>query len=111
MKNRLKKKVEKRRRQLIHELLDLVLDINGLSEREQSITGCLPTAMFDFSGHVGRLTARIYKQGWKSDAEPDMDFWIPAGNVRELEKAISMLKVVKAETPGAGTPRESKQKN
>ena len=64
MNRRMKKKVEKRKRKQIHELLDLVLEVNGLEPREQSITGNLPTVFFEFSGHVGRVSVRIYSTGW-----------------------------------------------
>ena len=56
MKKRLEKKMEKRKREQIHRLLDLALDINGLEPREQKVTGNLPTVFFDFSGHVGRIS-------------------------------------------------------
>lgn len=46
MKKRLEKKVEKRKREQIHRLLDLALDINGLEPRSQTITGNLPTVFF-----------------------------------------------------------------
>lgn len=46
MKKRLEKKMEKRKREQIHRLLDLALDINGLEPRKQDITGSLPTAFF-----------------------------------------------------------------
>lgn len=48
MKKRLEKKMEKRKREQIHRLLDLALDINGLEPRKQDITGSLPTAFFLF---------------------------------------------------------------
>lgn len=39
MNKRAKKKVEKRRRALAHQILDIVLDINGLEERRVSVSG------------------------------------------------------------------------
>jgi hypothetical protein len=42
---RLKKKAEKNARKKIHDLLDAVLDINGISERKQDITGTLPNVI------------------------------------------------------------------
>lgn len=69
MKQRLKKKIEKNRRRDIHRVLDLVLDINGLEARKQGKTGTLPTAFFEFSGHVALMEARICEKGWESGAE------------------------------------------
>ena len=46
MRDRLRKKAEKRKREQIHRLLDLALDINGLGMRKQNVTGNLPTAFF-----------------------------------------------------------------
>ena len=53
MKKRLEKKVEKQKREQIHRLLDLALDINGLEHRSQTITGNLPTVFFEFY-EIGR---------------------------------------------------------
>ena len=52
MKKRLEKKAEKLRRKKIHEILDIVLDINTTQERLREVTGIKPTAFFEFSGHV-----------------------------------------------------------
>lgn len=65
MNKRLQKKTEKRRRQEIHKVLDLVLDINGLDRRDQEFTGNLPTAFFSFSGHVATTYVDIHPQGWR----------------------------------------------
>jgi len=104
----MKKKVEKRKRKQIHELLDLVLDVNGLEPREQSITGNLPTVFFEFSGHVGRIDVRIYQAGWASGKDYDAEIWPRTRRLSELADAVHSLKALKAETPGAATPRESR---
>lgn len=64
MNKRLQKKAEKRRRQEIHKILDLVLDINGLCPRKQDKTGNLPTAFMDFRGHTAGISVRIDRKGW-----------------------------------------------
>lgn len=64
MNKRAKKKAEKRIRGDIHKVLDIVLDINGLEERSRELTGTLPTAFFDFSGHISEVGISIYKDGW-----------------------------------------------
>lgn len=108
MNTRMKKKAEKRKRKQIHKLLDLALDINGLETREQNITDNLPTAFFDFSGHVGRVNVRIYSTGWASGKDTDNEIWPHANRLSELADAVHRLETLKAETPGAATPRESR---
>lgn len=110
MRNRLKKKAEKRKRQMIHELLDLVLDINGLNPRKQKLTGNLPTAFFEFNGHVGDLTVRLYPRGWCPRARDNDDIEVTAYTYSDtdLKNAVARLMTVKAEPPGAATPRDSK---
>lgn len=49
MNKRAKKKAEKRRRALVHQILDVVLDINGVGARQKEYTGNMPTAFFEFS--------------------------------------------------------------
>lgn len=68
MNKRAKKKAEKLTRAKIHKTLDYVLDINGLKERKQEITGHLPTAFFSFDGHVAGVGYVVYKTGWSRDA-------------------------------------------
>lgn len=74
MNKRIKKKIERRHRQIIHQMLDLVLDINGLCAREQEITGNAPTAFFDFSGHIARVEANIHKRGWDTGKIADATY-------------------------------------
>lgn len=108
MNKRMKKKAEKRKRKQIHELLDLVLDINGLELRDQSITGNLPTVFFDFSGHVGRIDIRIYQAGWASGKDYDAEIWPRTYRLSELSDAVRRVNTLKAESPGAATPRDSR---
>ena len=72
MNKRMMKKAEKRRRRDIHRILDMVLDINGLDARMKSKTGDLPTAFFEYSGHVTLVAVRVYKNGWYPEADPDI---------------------------------------
>lgn len=108
MRDRLKKKAEKRKRKQIHELLDLVLDINGLEKRKQSVTGNLPTAFIHYSGHVAAISVEIHSCGWRIDGVPDKKVSAYIDKVGELAYAVRRLEALKAETPGAATPRESK---
>lgn len=107
MNKRAKKKAEKRKRELIHEMLDVVLDINGLGAREHGITGNKPTAFFCFSGHVGWVEARVYRDGWFSGADADIECRPNAMRTGGLVDAIDKLMAIKADTPAAGTAGES----
>ena len=64
MKKRLEKKAEKLRRKMIHEILDIVLDINTTQPRQKKRTGNKPTAFFSFSGHTSDIHAAVYEHGW-----------------------------------------------
>lgn len=64
MNKRGKKKAEKKKRAAVHKILDAVLDLNGLGCRSVDKTGNLPTAFFDFSGHVALLKVYVYRDGW-----------------------------------------------
>lgn len=94
MKKRQKHKIEKRFRDDIHHVLDLVLDINGISERKRAITGNMPTAFFDFSGHTATIYIRIHENGWVPNADPDykLDVYI---DQKHLSQAIKDLEVIK----------------
>lgn len=74
MKDRIKHKIEKRRRADIHKVLDLVLDMNGLGLRQKKSTGNLPTAFFEFSGHTACTYISIHKDGWEPYAGADYRF-------------------------------------
>lgn len=100
MNKRLQKKSEKRKRKLIHEMLEIVLDINGLSARKQEITGNLPTAFLDFSGNVAWAEVRIYKNGWFPNADIDAMCTPCTERIGELFDAVRQLKAVKTEIKG-----------
>lgn len=100
MNKRLQKKNENRKRKLVHELLDLVLDINGLGSRSQKDTGNLPTAFFEFTGHVGWAEVQVYQHGWFLGGEKDQEFITYTNNVNALAETIRNLKAVKADTEG-----------
>lgn len=65
MNKRLKKKVEKNRRDKFVELFDLALQANGLEERLKDETGNLPTVFLDFSGHVSKISVSMHPNGWE----------------------------------------------
>lgn len=64
MKKRLEKKAEKIRRKKVHEILEMVLEINTTSERAREVTGIKPTAFFEFYGHIPLVEVTIHERGW-----------------------------------------------
>lgn len=91
MNKRLKKKAEKNSRKKIHDLLDTVLDINGISERKKSITGTLPTVFFEFCGHIGQVSLSGYDRGWLPGARADFVTYIDL-SPEKIGREISGLK-------------------
>lgn len=82
-------------KEYIHEILSIVLDINGIEERSVKKAGEKPTVFFDFSGHVGNLYISIFKNGWRAYAVPDYSEHIDlcAWNAEEeLERTAKYLK-------------------
>ncbi len=59
-------------RKQIHDLLDIILDINGLEPRQREKTGSQPTAFFQFSGHVAKVRIDVFENGWYTDAMWDI---------------------------------------
>ena len=74
MKKRLEKKVEKMRRKKVHEILEMVLEINTTYERRQEVTGNKPTAFFWFNGHTASLDISVYQNGWYPDCREYQNF-------------------------------------
>lgn len=56
------------------EITALALKVNSLDMRKQDVSGNLPTAFIDFSGHVAELTVEIYKSGWRIGEKADRRF-------------------------------------
>lgn len=71
-----RRKSDLSRRRDLHKLFDLVLDINGVDQRKQEITGELPTAFFYFNGHTASAEAEVHDKGWYSHAIPDHGFYV-----------------------------------
>lgn len=96
MNKRLAKKEEKKKRQLLHRMLDVALDINGLGQRQQKISGNLPTAFFEFHGNTAHAEIGIIQEGWRYGNKNDdvgIEVWLddPIGltteeAIREIEK-------------------------
>ena len=52
----------------VMKVIDLCFEINGGPEvkRDREITGSLPTAFFDYSGHVANFYVKVFPNGWSS---------------------------------------------
>jgi len=90
-----RRRTEYGRREGLHRLLDLVLDINGLEERKQSVTGNLPTAFFSFNGHTASADVRLYNQGWNAVDDPDYSEYL--WSYKDINSYIKALERVSAE--------------
>ena len=94
MKKRLEKKVEKIRRKKVHEILEMVLEINGTYSRQRALTGNKPTAFFYFSGHTAGVAVNVYNDGWSSGNSSDhamgayIDAHIKGAELTDLKNEI-----------------------
>ena len=80
-----------KKKQYFAEICNMVLEINGLDQRLKEKTGDLPTAFFDFSGHVARLDVRIHLKGYERDRNPDIRFYAYTDKEEELEAMCQAL--------------------
>lgn len=91
-KKRIEKKVEKLRRKKIHDVLEMVLEINGTHSRDRELTGNKPTAFFYFSGHIADVAVSLYKNGWDFGCEADFRMEAYTDNMHIKEKDMTDLK-------------------
>lgn len=98
-KKRIEKKAEKIRRKKIHDVLEMVLEINGTHPRTRALTGNKPTAFFEFSGRTASTHAHVHKNGW-SPYEP-ADFWKYSRN-ENIDAFKRCLKGIMEELKRAG---------
>ena len=90
------------KRKMIHEILDLILDINGMEERKRSSTGDKPTAFFSYSGHINGLSVQVYGKGWTANGDPDiMPYAYVGWKDDRLIKMLDDLKRFKEEMANA----------
>lgn len=79
------------KRKLLHEILDLVIDINGFDQRRAEYTD-KPAAFFRFDGHVDRVCVDIHDHGWQEGIFPDFshDVWEQDGisGLEELKEEL-----------------------
>lgn len=79
----------------IKEILGIVMEINSLEARSAKKSGTLPTAFFDFSGHVANVSVSVYMHGWRENAN---GLRIEAGteSAEEIDEMLESLKALKA---------------
>lgn len=105
MKKRLEKKVEKMRRKKVHEILEMVLEINSTYPRQREYSGSLPTAFFEFSGHVSRVYVQVIRDGWNDRGnlyDPDSDWMDVRTELDEMEELKGKIKEKQEELRHAG---------
>lgn len=100
MKKRLEKKVEKMRWKKVHEILEMVLEINTTYERRQNVTGNKPTAFFGFSGHTASLDISVYQNGWYPNCHERQNFNTLYGY--SMDELLEKLSNKKKELQDAG---------
>lgn len=91
------KKIDKIKRDRIHRMLDLVLDINGTKSRKRSLTGDHPTAFFSFSGHTAGINIMLFRTGWDSLTIPDadMNMYLDYKPIKSASEIIQRLEAEK----------------
>ncbi len=62
---------DEEKRAKLHEILDLVLDVNGFEERCAETTGNAPTVFMEFSGHICAVDVNICSDGWRKCKDYD----------------------------------------
>lgn len=83
------------KREKLHKLLDLALDINEYKETSDDE---LPKALFSFAGHCGRVDIAVFARGWKRESEPFikeycyLDF---DGDIKRMDRIIEKMEIVK----------------
>lgn len=94
-------------RKQIHEMLDLVLDINGMEARQREETGDKPTAHIHFKGQIGSVNIEVFQNGWYNGAKADLDIYVDLnGNmhwftkpndikIKTVDDVIKLLKSIK----------------
>lgn len=81
-------KIEPEKRELFHQILDLVLDINESDSKD--------TAFMYFGGHVDVISVDVCTNGWDSKYDPDVrsNFYIDS-NISKYKETVQKLSEVK----------------
>lgn len=81
------------KRQKMHRILDLVLDINGITSKNREKGE--PNVFLYFPGHVHEITVQVFEDGWVAGADPDYVNEIALsypGADAKIEETISYLR-------------------
>lgn len=81
------------KRAKVHQILDLVMDINGLEARNPDANSG-PTVFFYFEGHVGCVEVQIYNNGWnrKNNEDLSLEHSFRHDHYQSLEEVEQKLK-------------------
>lgn len=84
------------KREKLHQILDLVIDINGFENRKVELTGDKPTAFIYFSGHTSNFEVNVHTHGYEKFKIPDvkMEDYIDQENPK-LDEMIQKLEEIK----------------
>lgn len=91
------------KREKIHQILDLVFDINGFEERKQDVTGDKPTAFMYISGHTASIEVTVAPNGWVNTGgteqyEKQLIYFDKYNSVKDYDEFIKKLERIKIET-------------
>lgn len=83
-----KVKVEPQKRELLHQILDLVLDINESDSED--------TTFMYFGGHVDAINVDVCTNGWNGKYDPDVrsNFYIES-NISKYKETVQKLSEAK----------------
>lgn len=104
-KKRIEKKAEKLRRKKVHEILEMVMEINTTYPRERECTGTLPTTFFQFSGHVSTVYVQVCRDGWNDKGYLHYGYtdWLDASvKFNQMEELKGKVKEIQEELRRAG---------
>ena len=76
------------KRESMHRLLDVVLDINGTERRQRDATGDLPTVFLYFSGHTASVDIDIHRHGWAAGDRPEFNKRANLDSVNSIIEAL-----------------------
>lgn len=84
-----RRKADLSKRQALHRLLDVALDVNGVDARQQKTTGYLPTVFFEYYGHIGKTCIRVHENGWYPNSHADYDEFVGFDDINKTIKELS----------------------
>lgn len=92
------------KRENMHQILDLVMDINGFEERKQDVTGNKPTVFMYIFGHTACIEVDVVPNGWVKTENTEhyrQSIYFDGSNSvtsKSYDKFIENLERIKIET-------------